>query len=111
MTISPRANRTAAPAPSPKGKPAAEVAWNSRSAIAFGPKHIEMALVSIVTAAVRARAAPDMVAPVFSVMLASARMFPANSVFVPRVAELPTCHHTLQALPPPDKDNLGIGYR
>src|SRR5437867_5141634 len=34
-------------------------------------------------------------------MLASARMFPENSVFAPRVAELPTAHHTLVALAPP----------
>ena len=30
----------------------------------------------------------------------SARMFPANAVVVPRVAELPTCQNTLQSPPP-----------
>ena len=64
--------------------------------------HIEesMLLVSIVTAAVCARALPDTLAPVFNVMLASARIFPANAVVVPSVAELPTCQNTLHGFPP-----------
>ena len=33
-------------------------------------------------------------APVLRVIDVSARMFPAKSVFVPRVAELPTCQKT-----------------
>ena len=33
-------------------------------------------------------------------MLVSARMFPANVVVVPSVAELPTCQNTLQCEPP-----------
>jgi len=33
-------------------------------------------------------------------MLVSARMFPANEVVVPSVAELPTCQKTLHWLPP-----------
>ena len=36
-----------------------------------------------------------MLAPVFSVMLVSARMSPTNAVVVPSVAELPTCQNTL----------------
>jgi hypothetical protein len=36
-----------------------------------------------------------MVAPVVSVMLACARMSPANDVVVPSVAELPTLQNTL----------------
>jgi hypothetical protein len=47
--------------------------------------------VSIVTAPLRARALPHgMFAPVFNVILVSARIFPAKLVWVPRVAELPT---------------------
>ena len=57
-------------------------------------------LVSIVTAPVCAKALPFRVAPVFKVMLASARIFPTNAVVVPRVAELPTCQNTLQTVPP-----------
>ncbi len=46
---------------------------------------------SIVTAPVFAKALPQpIVALVFSVMLASARIFPSNEVVVPIVAELPT---------------------
>lgn len=56
----------------------------------------ETALVSIVTAPVRAKALPDKVVLVVKVMLASARMSPTNAVAVPRVAELPTCQNALQ---------------
>ena len=49
-----------------------------------------MVLLSKVTAPFRAKALPQpMVAPVFRVMLVSARIFPWNEVVVPRVAELP----------------------
>ena len=58
------------------------------------------ALVSSVTAPVRARVRPVTCAPVVTVMLANARMFPANDVVVPSVAELPTCQNTLPANPP-----------
>ena len=55
------------------------------------PQPLVMALVSIVTAPVCAKALPQVIlAPVVRVMLVSARMFPSNLVFVPRVAELPT---------------------
>ena len=57
-------------------------------------------LVSIVTAPFRASARPDTLAPVVNEMLVSARMFPVNAVFVPRVAELPTCQNTLHGGPP-----------
>jgi hypothetical protein len=57
-------------------------------------------LVSIVTAPFRARALPDTVVLVFRVMLASARMLPANLVSVPRVAELPICQKTLHGWAP-----------
>jgi hypothetical protein len=60
----------------------------------------ETSLVSIVTAPFCAKALPDTVAPVFKVMLVSARMFPTNEVVVPRVAELPTCQNRLQPEPP-----------
>ena len=60
-----------------------------------------MLLVSNVTAPVRAQAAPQMMlAPVFSVMLAWARMSPANEVAVPSVAELPTRQNTLPPCAP-----------
>src|SRR4029077_17046469 len=52
---------------------------------------IPILLVSRVTAPLRASALPhEMVAPVFSVMLVSARISPTKVVVVPSVAELPT---------------------
>ncbi len=60
----------------------------------------EMVLASNVTAPVCARARPFKLAPVFRVMDVSARIFPMNLVFVPRVAELPTLHHALHGSPP-----------
>src|SRR5436309_4241396 len=69
-----------------------------------GPRtrlHNEIVLVSNVTAAVSAQAAPQViVAPVVSVMLARARMSPANDVAVPSVAELPTFQNTLPPCAP-----------
>src|ERR1700682_1711664 len=62
--------------------------------------HTETLLPSSVTAPVRARALPETLAPVFRVTLASARIFPGKKEVVPRIAELPTCHHTLQARAP-----------
>jgi hypothetical protein len=56
---------------------------------------LEMPLVSIVTAPLRASARPEIVAPVATVMLVKARMFPENRVSVPSVAELPICQNTL----------------
>ena len=55
------------------------------------PQPLVMVLVSIVTAPFLAKALPQVIlAPVFRVMLVSARMFPSNLVPVPRVAEVPT---------------------
>jgi hypothetical protein len=56
-------------------------------------------LESSVTAPFRAKARPVTVAPVVSVMLVSATIFPAKEVVVPSVAELPTCQWTLHAEP------------
>jgi len=56
-------------------------------------------LVSIVTAPLSANTLPETVVPVFKVILVWARILPENEEDVPSVAELPTCHHTLQ-LPP-----------
>ena len=57
---------------------------------------MDTSFVSVVTAPLRAKALPhSILAPVFRVMLVSARMFPVNAVVVPRVAELPTCQKTL----------------
>ena len=60
----------------------------------------EMLLVFNVTAPFRAKALPARVAPEFMVMLESARMFPTNVVPTSMVAELLTCHSTLQAFAP-----------
>ena len=59
-----------------------------------------MTSVSNVTAPFRASALPSRFTPVVIVMEVSARIFPLNTEFVPRVAELPTCQKTLQALAP-----------
>jgi hypothetical protein len=56
-----------------------------------------MVLVSKVTAPFRARALPWRVAPVVTVIELRAKMFPANELVVPRVAEVPTCQNTLEA--------------
>jgi len=66
------------------------------------PPHMEgmIRLLSSVTAALRAKALPFTVAPVFRVILVSASMFPTNVVVVSIVAELPTCQNTLQSWPP-----------
>jgi len=55
-----------------------------------------MVLSSSVTAPVRATALPAKLALLFMVMDAKAKIFPMNSVVVPRVAELPTFQNTLQ---------------
>jgi len=59
------------------------------------------ALVSRVTAPLRARARPFRVAPVVSEIDVSARTLPANALAGPSVAELPTCQNTLHACAPP----------
>ena len=53
-------------------------------------------LLSSVTAPLRAKTRPLVVAAVVSVMLESARILPAKLLPVPKVAELPTCQNTLQ---------------
>jgi hypothetical protein len=55
---------------------------------------------SSVTAPFSASALPATVAPVFSVMLWSARMLPTKVVSVPSVAELPTWKYTLHGEAP-----------
>jgi len=55
---------------------------------------------SRVTAPFRARVRPWTVTPVFTPIEVSARMFPTNVEFVPRVAELPTCQKTLHSWAP-----------
>lgn len=57
---------------------------------------VEIVLLSIVTAPVRAKARPTRLALVLRVMLASASTLPTKVVSVPIVAELPTCQNTLQ---------------
>jgi hypothetical protein len=56
--------------------------------------------VSNVTAPLRARARPCTVTPVVTVMEVRARMLPAKTEPVPRVAELPICQNTLHACAP-----------
>ena len=68
--------------------------------LATGATQPVMVLESNVTAPVCARARPVKVAPVCRAMDVSARIFPMNVEFVPRVAELPTLHHTLHGSPP-----------
>lgn len=58
------------------------------------------ALLSIVTAPVRAKALPDKAALVFKVTLASARILPMNEVPMPSVAELPACQNAPQSCTP-----------
>src|SRR6266446_8675686 len=53
-----------------------------------------------VTAPVRAKTRPVTLAPVVTVSLIFARMLPSNAVFVPSVAELPTCQNTFPAVAP-----------
>lgn len=57
-------------------------------------------LVSSVTAPLLASNRPSKVAPVFAVIEVSANTLPTNDVFVPKVAELPTCQYTLHAWAP-----------
>jgi hypothetical protein len=68
-------------------------------------------LVSSVTAPFCANARPFMPAPVVSVMLATAMMFPTNDVPVPSVAELPTCQNTLHRFPPLTDAALAVSPR
>ena len=59
-----------------------------------------MTSVSSVTAPFLASALPSRLTPVVIVIDVNASMFPLKTEFVPRVAELPTCQKTLQALAP-----------
>src|SRR3972149_6524215 len=66
------------------------------SGIEASATQLVMALVSSVTAPLRAKALPSkMVAPVFIVMLGSGRICPWKAVPVSSVAELPTCQNTV----------------
>jgi hypothetical protein len=56
--------------------------------------------VSKVTAPLRAKALPSILAPVVAVMEVRARMLPLKVDAVPNVAELPTCQNTLHAEAP-----------
>lgn len=58
------------------------------------PPQVVTLLLSSETKPFRAKALPFKLAPVFSVMLVSAKMFPAIVVVVSITAELVTCHHT-----------------
>ena len=66
--------------------------------VATAPQLLLMLLFSV-TAPFCAKALPQlMVAPLFRLMLVSARIFPTNAVVVPRDAELPTCQNTFGEL-------------
>lgn len=60
-----------------------------------------MTLVSRLTCPLRARTRPATVVVVCTEIEVNAIMVPTNVVFVPNVAELPTCQNTLQAVAPP----------
>jgi hypothetical protein len=70
--------------------------------VVAGVVHVERVMVSLssVTDPLRARARPSMVTPVVTVIEVRARIVPRKVESVPRVAELPTCQKTLQALAP-----------
>ena len=70
--------------------------------VAVGARQIKpvMALESNVTEPVCAKARPSKLAPVCRLMDVEARIFPINEVFVPRVADETTLHHTLHGSPP-----------
>ncbi len=57
-------------------------------------------LVSRLTAPLRASSLPSSVAPVFAVIVVSAITVPANTEFVPSVADAPICQYTLQGCAP-----------
>jgi hypothetical protein len=59
-----------------------------------------MVLLSNATWPFCAKTRPFKVAPVFMVMLVSAKTLPRNEVVVSKVAELPILHQTLQGSPP-----------
>jgi hypothetical protein len=59
-----------------------------------------IAVSSSVTAPVRTRIRPTSVEPALAVVETDAKMFPANAVSVPSVAEEPICQKTLQAWAP-----------
>ena len=80
---------------------AVDVAVAVGVAVAAGAQPaVETLLLCSVTAPVCARARPFKSAPVFRVMLVSARIFPLNEVVVSRVADEATLHHTLHGSPP-----------
>ena len=64
------------------------------------PAGVLIVLLSKVTAPLRAKALPWRIAPVPSEMDDKASMFPTKTEVVPRVAELPICQKTLEALAP-----------
>jgi hypothetical protein len=63
-------------------------------------------LLSRVTVAPNAKTPPLDTAWVLSVTEVAARIFPWNTLPVPKVAELPTCQNTLHANPPPVSTTL-----
>src|SRR6185503_4918694 len=103
MLVTVEAARTANVLADPRATGAGPADARAMAAAAIGNP---MLLESRVTAAVLAKSRPSTVAPVVTVMEARARMFPLNTVPVPRVAELPTCQKTLAAWAPPVKITL-----
>lgn len=65
-----------------------------------GTTHPPMLAESRLTAPLRARARPEMLAPLFAVTLFNARMLPTKLLVVPNVADVPTCQATLHAVAP-----------
>ena len=62
-----------------------------------------MILLSNATVPLNANALPFSVAPVFSVIDASAMIVPWKTAVVPKVAEVPTCQKMLEVRAPPAK--------
>lgn len=79
---------------------AAAAAAAAEAAEAFVQAAFVMVLWSKLTAPLRARTRPFRLAPVVIVMDVSATTLPFSEVFVPKVAELGTCHQTLHGSPP-----------
>ena len=73
------------------------------------PVHTEESTLLLISVAApfRAKSPPSSLAPLFRVILWSARIYPLKTVVVSRVAELVTCQKILQLLPVPTTDAPG----
>ena len=81
----------------PGEPPVAPVAFPPPDVVHVGPV---IMLLSNVTSPVCTITRPFKVARVFIVIDVDARMFPINELFVPKIDELTSLHHTLHGSPP-----------